>query len=438
MKRRTLNTSDSPKIVIEVKRDLIVTGWEQSAVTVETDVAAELMMEQNGNVITIVGDKIHVQVPFAATCIVESCGKQAILRQLTGPISLGSVGGSLILESVGGPNAPVNVESVGGELSADQVGGSLTVQLVGGHAVVTDVAGPCVLDQIGGHLELSRVGAGFRAEVGGNASLDFTPLPGKSYSVEAGGSILCALPDEANAELSMESPAFAGKDGASGRGVVLGAGGSTIRLEAGGAIRLNQPTMRPAHATADEVRTHGDPADPALDDGDGEGFDFDFDLEEFGVLAESFATDLTAKITAKLGLLSDRLPGMLSSAGLSGQEIDDISRQVQEATHRAADKAQAQAQRAADKAIRKADRKLAKARRRMERESFRSGVAYRPTPPSAPRPPVAPSSPTPQAAPPPSSVSQEERMLILRMLEERKISVAQAEELLAAMDGVMA
>ncbi len=178
--------------------------------------------------------------------------------------------------------------------------------------------------------------------------------------------------------------------------------------------------------------------DPALDDGDGEGFDFDFDLEEFGVLAESFATDLTAKITAKLGLLSDRLPGMLSSAGLSGQEIDDISRQVQEATHRAADKAQAQAQRAADKAIRKADRKLAKARRRMERESFRSGVAYRPTPPSAPRPPVAPSSPTPQAAPPPSSVSQEERMLILRMLEERKISVAQAEELLAAMDGVMA
>lgn len=437
MKRRTLNTSDAPKVVVEVKRSLTISGWAQSAVMVETDVDAELMMEQNGNVVTIVGDKIHVQMPHAATCIVESCGGQAILRQLTGAISLGSVGGSLILEAVGGPDAPVHVESVGGEFSADDVGGALVVQLVGGHAVVTDVAGPCVFDQVGGHLELNRIGAGFRAEVGGNASLDFTPTPGESYSVEAGGSILCTLPDDANAELSMESPVFAARGGDDGRRIVLGEGGATIRLEAGGAIRLNHPGVSDA-STGPTLRDRVN-----LDEGESEEMDFELDLEEFGILAESFATDLTAKITAKLGMLSERLPGMLFSAGLSGQEVDDISRKVQEATQRAAEKAQSQAHRAAEKAARKAERKLAKARRKMERETHRTrGVR----PPSPPTPPRAPFAPFPGSAttglksdfasgPKSTPVSQEERILILRMLAEKKISVAQAEDLLAALDG---
>lgn len=445
MKRRTLNTGDAPKVVVEAKKDLTISGWAQSAVTVETGVDAELVMEQNGNVITIVGDKMHLQMPHGATCLVESCGGQAILRQLVGPISLGSVGGGLILESVGGPDAPVHVESVGGEFSADEVGGLLTVQLVGGHAVVTDVTGPCVLDQVGGHLELSRMGAGFRAEVGGNASLDFSPVPGASYSVEAGGSILCALPDDANAELSMESPVFAGKGGSGGRGVLLGEGGSTIRLEAGGAIRLNYAGTLPAGAeTGEDDDNHGFGPDFEADFGPDFDMDIDLDLEEFGILAESFATDLTAKITAKLGILSERLPGMLSSAGLSGQEVDEISRKVRDATLRTAERAQAQAQRAADKATRKAERKLAKARRQMDRESFRSGVA-RPSSPPRPTPPPRPSAapgifdgPGASAAPKPAPVSAEERMMILRMLDERKISVAQAEELLAAMGGVTA
>lgn len=440
MKRRTLNTGDAPKVVVEAKRDLTISGWAQSAVAVETDVDAELMMEQNGNVVAIVGDRaLHVQMPHAATCIVESCGGQAIVRQITGSISLGSVGGNLILEAVGGPDAPVHVESVGGELSADDVGGALVVQLVGGHGVVTDVAGSCVLDQVGGHLELNRIGAGFRAEVGGNASLDFTPAPGESYSVEAGGSILCTLPDDANAELSMESPVFAAKGDDDGRQILLGEGEATIRLEAGGAIRLNHPGVSDGSA-GPSLRARIN-----LGEGEGEGeeMDFELDLEEFGILAESFATDLTAKITAKLGLLSERLPGMLSSAGLSGQEVDDISRKVQEATQRAAEKAQSQAHRAAEKATRKAERKLAKARRKAARQTHRARVV---PPPSPPRPPRAPSAPSPGSAatgfksdfaPGPKStpVSEEERILILRMLAEKKISVAQAEELLAALDG---
>lgn len=444
MKRRTLSTGPTPKILIETRDDLVVTGWDQPSVTAEAGISDELLMEQSGNVITVAGDSIRLSVPRGATCIVESCAGQAALREIRGTVSLGSVGGSLILEKIGSADAPTTVESVGGEFSAHDIGGALTVQLVGGHAILADVAGPCALEQIGGHLELTEIGAGLQAQVGGHASLAFNPVPGQSYRVEAGGNILCTLPDSANAELRMESPVFSGKDGQDTRRVLLGEGGAIVNLEASGAIRINHPAMQaqqPGEAWTVEVEnedsTEGSTEEKTKTSGHSADFDIDLDLEELGALAETFATDLAAKITSKLGVLSDRLPGILASAGLSNEEADEISRQVKESTMRAAERAQAKAHRAAEKAARKAERRVAKARRKAEQAGFQMSYA----PPQSPRPPRPPQAPTAPsavgvAAPPPtSSVTSEERMTILRMLEEKKISVAQAETLLAALEG---
>ena len=50
---------------------------------------------------------------------------------------------------------------------------------------------------------------------------------------------------------------------------------------------------------------------------------------------------------------------------------------------------------------------------------------------SAPRPPVPPVPPPP----PGEKVSEEERLMILRMLEQKKISMDEAEKLLSALEG---
>nr|MBI2904428.1 hypothetical protein [Chloroflexota bacterium] len=96
----------------------------------------------------------------------------------------------------------------------------------------------------------------------------------------------------------------------------------------------------------------------------------------------------------------------------------------------------------AEEAQRRIERHAEAAQRRAEAAQHRAERGKRPptsgwmfegprppTPPRAPKPPWGPK------APATDPVSDEERMSILRMLEQGKINVAQAEKLLAALEG---
>jgi hypothetical protein len=79
--------------------------------------------------------------------------------------------------------------------------------------------------------------------------------------------------------------------------------------------------------------------------------------------------------------------------------------------------------------MRRAEEKLAEAMRKMEQRTQESegrrrkgGWTPPPPPPAAPKPKRSPA-------------TEEERMLILRMVEQGKLSVEQAEKLLAALNG---
>lgn len=88
-------------------------------------------------------------------------------------------------------------------------------------------------------------------------------------------------------------------------------------------------------------------------------------------------------------------------------------------------------------ALRRAEEKLAEAMRKMEvrADGDRRRKGYGWQTPVPPTPFTAPTPPTPPAPPKRPQASDEERMIILRMVEEGKISVEQAEKLLSALNG---
>lgn len=96
---------------------------------------------------------------------------------------------------------------------------------------------------------------------------------------------------------------------------------------------------------------------------------------------------------------------------------DRISRQVEEATRRAAKRA--------EEAVRRAERHAAR-HARHPKSGFVVG-RWNWDPQGAPKPPTPPASS--------ESVSEEERMAILKMLAEKKITAEQAEQLLSALEG---
>ncbi len=89
-------------------------------------------------------------------------------------------------------------------------------------------------------------------------------------------------------------------------------------------------------------------------------------------------------------------------------------------------------QQRAEQRARQAEERARQAEQRGQRRerrtwSFGFSVPETPRPPVPPRPPVAPTMD--------DKVSDDERLTVLRMLQEKKISLEQAEKLLAALEG---
>ena len=122
----------------------------------------------------------------------------------------------------------------------------------------------------------------------------------------------------------------------------------------------------------------------------------------------------------------ERLSESISSAGLTEDEMERIMDQWRVSSERASERAQAKMERAQLKIERKIEaakrkkaiqaRAAAARKRGRKRGAWTVGVKLSPEPASEP-------------------VSEEERLAILRMLEQKKITPDEAEKLLAALEG---
>ena len=111
----------------------------------------------------------------------------------------------------------------------------------------------------------------------------------------------------------------------------------------------------------------------------------------------------------------------------SPEKADRIAQHTQQATERANQRAQEKIRRAQEKM----NRKLEAARRRAEMKARAAERAARDRR-RRPEPPTWVTSPTKPVSEP---VSDEERLMILQLLEQGKVTTDEAEQLLAALEG---
>jgi len=106
---------------------------------------------------------------------------------------------------------------------------------------------------------------------------------------------------------------------------------------------------------------------------------------------------------------------------------DMVSRRAQEAARRAEQRSQA--------SMRRTEEQIRQAAERQMKEGFGKGEFNFDFPFDFPTPPGGPIPSTPPAPPPAPKVTDQERLMVLQMLQENKITVEQAERLLAALEG---
>ncbi|MEO6061457.1 MAG: hypothetical protein ABIQ99_05920 [Thermoflexales bacterium] len=410
MGSQTFNTDAKPTVVVNARNDVVVMGWDQPVVGVEFDDPGDA--SQEGSVIKIRtrGD-CRINMPRAGALLIERARDDARIEQITGSIQVRGVGSDLRLRDVGdtiidavgdsldarGVTGSLVARSVGGGAYAQKVSGDVAINAVGSSVELRDIGGRFIGDSVGGSVRLNDVELASSLSIGGSGEFRLNPAPGENYRVSAGGSINCQFADTANARISVT-------DGRGAREVILGAGTASIALSAGGSVSIRNKAF--------EAR---EPS-PAPD--------VNFNLV-FDRLEDAFDN---------MGFSFDRFGEGLGHLGSLGERIADRARKA--------------AERAGEKARRRADKETARAQRIFERETERAarrGASWNwswdspsapPGPPGAPIPPRRPASSEPgEVSPAHEAVSDEERMVILRMVEQKKITIEQAEQLLRALDG---
>ena len=393
---RTFNVGAEAELVIQqVDGDLAISGWDRNEIQVRAS-GGDDTIDQRGASVTVATDgDCTIQAPLHSRLRVQSVSGDASITMLLNTIVIDSVDGDLGVTSVG----PTTIHSVSGDLSVRSVAGSLLVDSVGGDAQVSQIAGEARLNAVSGDLAVYEVVGNVFATADGDAKLTLQLAPGQTVTVAASGDIACQVQSDANAnvQLTANGDIRVKNLGEARRGsdtsltFVLGEGGAALQLTADGDISLRGVAARSAE------------------------FEFTFD-DEFGEEMSRRAALLGAQITREVETHVETLTRELEAKLSRMAENEELSTRIQ-------DKVAA--------AMRRAEEKLAEAMRKMEvraqepENRRRKGYGWV-SPPAPPTPPSPPRKP---------QATDEERMMILRMVEQGKLSVDQAEKLLAALAG---
>lgn len=395
---RLFQTGPTPTLIVQrVSGNLSVSGWDRPEVQVRTQGDAEaLHIEENAEALRISCEEdLWLRVPVQATLTIEKVEANVSINLLLGGLHIGSVEGNVSLHSV----SAVEIEHIEGSLTVRLVAGDLRVQTVEGSAQIGKAAGDVQIGKVEGSLSLEEIGGDIQVQVEGSARVRTPLAPGQQCTVQAEGSILCEVPRDVGATFSLKADgAIRVSDLGENRRVVAGEliferepAHARLTLVAEGSIHLRGVQLRPI----DEKEFAG-----AIE-------------EELTLRTVELTQQISEQIEAQVRELAKQLDSRLAQLNVDETLAASIQERIQAA-------------------MRRAEERLAEALRRVEqRTQEREGRRRKGGWPSSPTP----SAPSTSSRAKSSPVTEEERMMILRMVEQGKLLVEQAEQLLAALGG---
>lgn len=365
--------SDSPEIHVEsVSGSLQIKGGSDGRIVIEARRQEDLHFSMQDNSLTLSADSDCIlRVPEESSLHIESVSKDAYVQAVEAEIHVEDIGGSLTLKSVG----PAHIENVSGNLFVRGVEGDLQLDEISGNVTLRDVEGDLQAEEVHGNFGLRNVEGDVDVKSDGNADLRIE-AEGHDIRVVAGGNLFCNLESPGNAEVSFQSGAQSIHISTDDGKQFVKAGKHEITLGDGS---TEMELVAGGHI---DFRCQK-----------GKTFSVDFDLD-FGDEAAGLADEISEQVSSQVE-----------------SQLESLNAQMEALSERLSHEG--------GRAARHAQRKVAAAQRQLQRKLQRHGIHGGVIPHGKA----------------PDPVSEKERMLILQMVQDKKISVEQAEMLLNTLEG---
>lgn len=401
---RKFVTSESPEIIVEqADGDLVVRGWNENTVVIKSGGSAASTEQRDNQVTLRLEDGAQLNVPAASRLRIEHVDGDAVVTGLVGALQVGMVQGDLVVRDGG----PLQVESVENNCTVRNARGDCSVQHVGNDATFAFIGGDLQAEDVGNDVTAHNVRGSIRVAAGDDVSLRLMLTPGHRYIARAGNDLDCRIQNDAGATVEV---AAGNKLRTRRLNTSEPISGKEARFKLGAGDESTQLSL----TAGDDLLLMGTSLDELGEVGAEIGMDF-------GLRTAELVQQFTTQFESQVGALAKQLDEKLTTMGNN----EEIATRVQEKILAAA---------------RKAEEKIGEAMKKMERQGERRGGAswsatwnpgWQGQPPRPPAPPMPPQPPAPARAP----ASEEERLLVLKMVSEGKISVEQAEKLFAALNG---
>jgi hypothetical protein len=384
MEKITLEVGSSPKIrILNIGGDLRLSGRKDSNFEAQAPSSGKLEINEKDDWVEVAcRSGCLIFLPTGAHVEGGEVGGDMRATGLDEEVMIQTVGGDLSLRRVGRGT----FEVIGGDIRARKLSGDLTIDRIGGDAVMEKVEGNIIVRSVGGDAIADQLKGDADISVGGDFVLNnFEGL----LTANAGGDarITFAGVPSGGSSISVGGDLFCR---------VPDEIDLILKVSAGGDLRL------PSSATMESAEE--DSLLVQLGSAEGDAFTIEMtsggDLWlQMGASGEGgFITEMMGDVLGELDAEMADMEARFNAygAGFSGFDAERIGERVR-------------------RAVSRAQRNAARATRRLEGLNI---------------PPIPPISPIGA-----STVSEEERLKILKMVEAGTISVEEAETLLQALEG---
>ena len=432
---------DALILQLEARNDVAIEGWGRDIVEMVLDGELDqCTIEQGADVLKIDSRvPVSISIPRGAKIHIGEAGGDLILRKLQGEISVDAARGDCLLKS---GDASASIRAVFGDLTVESWAGDLSVQeahedvrlgKVDAHVSLGQVSGDVRARAIGGDLAMGAVSEDVRVyDVAGDLTLEDGQGGFRGEGLQGGMDVRLVKEDISLKTALTRGKAYRGRAG--GSVVARFPAGTSARftLEAGGQLVAKIPQIEHQEAGRIIGCSGEGEAEVVLQAGE------DLSLKVRGERAhdEGFEIDFDSDISAQIEAQIAKGLGGLDLNELAQQEVDKALRRVEREISKAKVRAEKEARRAeermrnAQERMRRAQERAARAARRAHRKvvytnrgPFSIGVFH-----------GVGSPPGREGSSQEARITEEEQLAVLRMVQEGKITVEEAEQLLKALD----
>jgi hypothetical protein len=380
MKQVSIPIKLENKLNIKASADLFAEGSDSNIlVSVVRESHTFRYTEASGKSEIRADSDCHLQIPSAIAVTIEKVGGDASVSKFQGRVIVGKIGGDLMIRNLGG----ASIESVGGDLHLDNPGADIEISRVGGDLYGKQIQSLSTRT-VGGDVRLLKVNGKVTLTAGGDIDMELEPAELPELSITAGGDIRVIVQKDARGVLELQSRGQDIQVSAGGQvgnweisqmSLPLGEGGNQLTIKAGGDIEVT-----------DQVSMAED---------------FSEIINESASEWSTFGADLEKQIRENIGYAMENIKWATQTANISAEK----------------------ARMKMDKAMHKLESKgvvIDHTGVNVEHDGKHVGITF-----------GKPINRTEKAA---SRSTEEERMLVLKMLQEKKITAEEADQLLAALD----